>query len=400
MHRSFQANYAVLQHLVGSRQEKGCAWAALVVVAILAVVIGVIWLPSRAGLQQSVTTSIQQSVSTTSIQQCPPCQHAVPVMEAMYKEYSGQGVVFIAEVPWQPDLSHYQNVTITQFLNKYSSSLTCVYDSTGTFTSLYNVDQVPKVFVLSKHGTVHASYTGSGGVSSLDSGVSIDEALGNLPLAPVSYGQWADPVGDTSSGQPGAVADKYIDITQVSVGKRGPTYIFNISMAGPLPPASSASSSTFVEWDVLLDLDRNNATHPCGSYPSDDNGIGVDAIARLTWWGDNSGYSGELMTWPNGTQTFQTIGFKVNGTVATIYLEPSMIHNPNSFDFVYRVAKFAEPGDKFIVEDKTPNHGHFTYANESIIAPANGVAVTWYEVELPVKFALTIPTKFEPSSVV
>jgi thiol-disulfide isomerase/thioredoxin len=394
----------------------------VVVLALLVAVIGFIYLPNRAPLQQeTVTPSMQQSVVTSlqsisatqesmipgldvilpivdrngftgrnlSLSQfqsrvivlefmapwCPPCQSAASIMEATYEQYSAQGVVFlVVEVPWKPDLSHYKNVTMTQFLTEHPSKLTYVYDSSGTLSSIYNVQSVPAVFVLSKNGTIQASYSGLDGVSSFASGVSINEALGNLP---VSYGQWADPVGDTfdSQGHP-AVADKYIDITGVAFGELGSTYIFNITMAGALPPASSSSSSIFVEWDVLLDLDRSNATHPWGLY----NGIGVDAIARATWWRNNSGYAGQLMTWPGGGKggtTFQTIGYNVKGATVTIYVVASMIGNPNRFDFVVRVAKFAEPGDRFIVGDKAPNQGNFTFANGSAIAPTGDVVVTW-----------------------
>lgn len=110
---------------------------------------------------------------------CPPCQDVVPAMESLYKQYVNKGVVFIAvEVPWKPNLTRYENVTITQFLNTYNSSLTYVYDSTGSVTSTWNVQEVPTLFVLAKNGSVNATYTGQVPVSSSSVAKTIDAILG------------------------------------------------------------------------------------------------------------------------------------------------------------------------------------------------------------------------------
>lgn len=110
---------------------------------------------------------------------CPPCQNVVPAMESLYKQYANKGVVFIAvSVPWKPNLTDYENVTITQFLNTYNSSLIYVYDSTGSVTSTWNIQQVPTLFVLDKNGSVNATYTGQDPVSSGSVAQTIDSVLG------------------------------------------------------------------------------------------------------------------------------------------------------------------------------------------------------------------------------
>ena len=110
---------------------------------------------------------------------CPPCQNVVPAMESLYKQYVNKGVVFIAvEVTWKPDLTKYENVTMTQFLNTYNSSLTYVYDSTGSVSTTWNIQSVPTLFVLAKNGSVNATYTGSAPVSSDNVTRTIDSVLG------------------------------------------------------------------------------------------------------------------------------------------------------------------------------------------------------------------------------
>jgi hypothetical protein len=276
-------------------------------------------------------------------------------MEALYKEYAERDVVFLAvALPWSSP--HYENVPMTQFLSEYNSSLTYVSDAKNALSSAHDVQSIPSVFVLSMTGEVYASFPGV--MPSSDVAVAIDEALGYLPVALMNQTETA---GDTSGeqGQPVA-ADSYLDITEVAFGRLGPTYVFNITVAGPLPPASSASTSIFVEWEVLIDLDQNSATHSW-SYPLVDNGIDVDAFARLTWY--NGTYEGELRTWPGGRRTSQSIGYRINGAVATLYVEASTLDNPSGFDFVCSVRKYTEPGDTLIVADKAPDQGHLRYAN-------------------------------------
>jgi thiol-disulfide isomerase/thioredoxin len=110
---------------------------------------------------------------------CPPCQELVPGMETLYNQYAGKGVVFIAVVwPYDPKVNaHYQDVSITQFLNDHNSSLTYVLDSGRTLADTYNVTSVPTLFVISKSGTIYGTYVGSGPASSPDVAKDIDEAL-------------------------------------------------------------------------------------------------------------------------------------------------------------------------------------------------------------------------------
>jgi thiol-disulfide isomerase/thioredoxin len=108
---------------------------------------------------------------------CPPCQNEVSVMENLYKQYADKNVVFITVVvPWKPNLSHYKNVTITQLLIKYNSSLTYVYDSEDITDTMYNIQSVPTLFVLAKTGAISDIFKGEFQYN--DVAPSISEALG------------------------------------------------------------------------------------------------------------------------------------------------------------------------------------------------------------------------------
>ena len=87
---------------------------------------------------------------------CPVCQKTVPFMEKLYGEYAKKGVVFIAVAgPWDSPGA------VGEFIQRYNSSLTYVYDSTGEVFRTYGVRAVPTLFVLSKGGTVSSSYVGA-----------------------------------------------------------------------------------------------------------------------------------------------------------------------------------------------------------------------------------------------
>lgn len=101
---------------------------------------------------------------------CPPCQRTVSVMERLYNQFAAQGVVFIAVV--EPQSSHYPNVTMTQFLNNHTTSLTYVLErSNWQIATLYGVQSIPTLFILSKTGSVAATYTGSSGISDAESAI-------------------------------------------------------------------------------------------------------------------------------------------------------------------------------------------------------------------------------------
>ena len=208
-----------------------------------------------------------------------------------------------------------------------------------------------------------------------------------LVSPPVAYAQtFTDPIGDLfdPQGHP-TTGDSYIDIVEVKAALTETTYIAHIKLAGALPTGVS-DSSTFIEWDVLIDADQNPATHSWGPWSLIDNGIGVDALARMTW--SSSGYSGEILTWPDGTLSRQKIDFKVDGAIAEIRVNVPANRTPAAFDLVFAVRRYVEPADKMIVADKCPNEGHFTFSDGklSLITVKSGLPTEKLQADHAVVF--------------
>jgi protein-disulfide isomerase len=87
---------------------------------------------------------------------CPFCQKTAPFMEKLYAGYAKRGVIFIAIAgPWDSPGA------VGEFIKRYNSSLTYVYDSAGQVFQKYGVKAVPTLFVLSRSGTVSSSYVGA-----------------------------------------------------------------------------------------------------------------------------------------------------------------------------------------------------------------------------------------------
>lgn len=88
---------------------------------------------------------------------CPFSQKAAPFMEKLYEQYAKKGVVFIA-IAGRWDSSP---TAVAEFIQRYNSNLTYVYDATGEVFQMYGVKAVPTLFVLSKSGAVSSSYLGA-----------------------------------------------------------------------------------------------------------------------------------------------------------------------------------------------------------------------------------------------
>jgi hypothetical protein len=154
-----------------------------------------------------------------------------------------------------------------------------------------------------------------------------------------------------------ASAESYLDIVTYDLSLSDDTYTGTIVVNGPIP--SAISSDILIEWDFLIDSDRNRATAPWGKLDIITNGIGVDYLARVVLVG--SQFSGHAVGY--APKTTKNLTFKLDNQTITIQFTPSDIGGSKDFDFVAAVRKYVPPnapGDRFSAADKAPNTQYIT----------------------------------------
>jgi hypothetical protein len=171
---------------------------------------------------------------------------------------------------------------------------------------------------------------------------------------------FSDPLGDTFNEYGTSVStDAYVDITGAELYRAGTTYIARIIVNGPLPKDIETDAS--LRWELLMDTDRNPTTKSSlwTPWPLIDNGIGVDAVAKVEIHSERP-YTADI--YPNGPMYWKIL----NGTIVEMRFDSSVIGNPPAFDFAMVVTKYV--GIHMVGADKIPNVGHFTYSDGSVTA--------------------------------
>jgi len=164
----------------------------------------------------------------------------------------------------------------------------------------------------------------------------------------------ADPLHDCFDKY-GAVqkgAELWLDITGTRVYRSGGHYTVRIELGGPVPEQFPAS--TFVEWDILIDADRDTRTGQ--KWPLIANDIGYDYLARVARQGTN--YSQMVYRVADGS--IKNINYRVENSAIELYVAPELIGGSQSFDWVVAIRKYQgdAPPDFPTFSDKAPNAGH------------------------------------------
>jgi len=181
-----------------------------------------------------------------------------------------------------------------------------------------------------------------------------------------------DPAGDLFDRQGRQVVDEaYLDIVEAQVVQSEGEYRVRIKVEGPLP-ASLTDPSIFVEWGLLIDMDRDPWTSPWGTLPLMDNGIGVDFLIRLMLGPHREGFRAEAEDLAK--KATHRIEFRIDGvTLELIYRPLAEELLPKAFDYVFQVRKFEDYGRSGaeIACDKTPNQGYFAFSDDktSLVMP-------------------------------
>lgn len=178
--------------------------------------------------------------------------------------------------------------------------------------------------------------------------------------------------GNLGNGPAGSAApcEPYMDIVGSEVSMSGGSYNGTIVVAGNIPSTTN-SSSTYIEWDIMIDSDRNTHTnewcgYPCkGVYNSTVNGIGVDYLVRFWMQGLSSGgniFDGASRKWIDFSS------YKVTGNQIQLYWLPGDIGRSNFFDFVILLRVYGNGGTSNALRffDKAPNVGHYEFQGGNV----------------------------------
>jgi thiol-disulfide isomerase/thioredoxin len=85
---------------------------------------------------------------------CHPCQESFPVMEELYKQYAGKGLVIIAV---NVDKN---KADMDDFLKAHPASFVILRDASNKLVSQVKIPTMPSSFLLDRDGKIHAFHRG------------------------------------------------------------------------------------------------------------------------------------------------------------------------------------------------------------------------------------------------
>jgi|GEM_PF-3498187 len=178
------------------------------------------------------------------------------------------------------------------------------------------------------------------------------------PAVPAVNGP-GDPARDLfdQNGTP-AAGEAYLDITAVDIQKSGNQYVMLMQVNGPLP-SKTPEKSTYIEWDFMIDADKNPNTGT--RWPLISNDIGYDYLVRLGLYGNH--LSHEVLNVKANGASPTNLKYRVIQNVVELTVPESAIGTTSSFNWTAAVRKYlsgAQPAQPTI-SDKVPDKGHFSY---------------------------------------
>jgi hypothetical protein len=180
----------------------------------------------------------------------------------------------------------------------------------------------------------------------------------------ISTAVFPDTTSDLFDAGSGSTPGKgYIDIRRSQISWTGGYYTAHIELNDPCPVRTD-DSSTFFEWDILVDADSNSNTG--FKWPLIGNDIGYDYLVRVGLNG--SDYWGEVLT--ISTNASADIEFIVavynnqeTGNILELYFPEALIGSPEGFNWIVAVRQYLvnDPPDQPSISDKSPDEGHYTF---------------------------------------
>lgn len=205
--------------------------------------------------------------------------------------------------------------------------------------------------------------------------------MSNLVVAIVFALPQTDPTGDCLSLDQDIVAGDPVlcqpigDITQVDLLNSGRGYLITITFAGNIPSKFDNYTIQSIEWNLLIDADRNNLTSPWAAAGTATdlwlaNGLGVDYTVTYTM-NRNSAPPSTAEIWDGSTETTHTTPVQINGNQIAMTFLPSDISHSSDFYFLVLVIMHVEGtlgGYSPTLFDKAPNVGYYEYKAAGVTA--------------------------------
>jgi hypothetical protein len=160
-----------------------------------------------------------------------------------------------------------------------------------------------------------------------------------------------------------ATGEGYLDILTSQMSLMGGLYTVRLELNSPCP-VKTEEPTTFIEWDVLIDVDADASSGT--KWPLIGNDIGYDYLVRMTLV--DTEYRGEILN--THTHTFSDIDFIVAiynfeemGNIIELYFPASAIGNPESFIWITAIREYiyGDQPDQPSASDKSPNEGHYIF---------------------------------------
>ena len=165
----------------------------------------------------------------------------------------------------------------------------------------------------------------------------------------------ADPIDDLFNKEGGKVqGELYLDIVDTEISLVQNDYVFKINLRGPLP--SFIDAPAFIEWDIMVDSDRNLATG--WNDPVVFGNIGADYRIFLGLKLDK--YT--AFVHDTKSNTYKSIEYKVDTSSVELRCPKSSFPVDN-FNYTVVARKYAKEGNagSLVSADKAPNQGHCTF---------------------------------------
>jgi hypothetical protein len=185
-----------------------------------------------------------------------------------------------------------------------------------------------------------------------------------ITLPTISSAVYTDPVGDLfDKNGDSTTGENYLDIVKSQISLTAGLYTVHIELNEHCPQQTS-EPTTFIEWDILIDTDKNANTGT--KWPLIGNDIGYDYMARMTL--QDTQYGRGLLkvntnTWSDIDYLVAVYNWQKVSNIIDLYIPANVIGSPDSFNWIITVRKYmsADPPNLPSVSDKAPNQGHFVF---------------------------------------